>query len=187
MKDFINYFNRTSQETDKNVFPTPSFVKDSNSLSFITSYAGSTFNNGLYRLHNKTSSELGQKNANRLFPQLRRKATVFGYDWLGRQYAFHNRNKNKIFLLDVSTANYYTMNSNFTDFHNFILIEYIEASLEKETFEEYQKHNPADIPLAFNEAISYKHPLFLGGSEEISNMEKTDMDVYWSISSQFYT
>jgi hypothetical protein len=39
-------------------------------------------------------------------------------------------------------------------------------------------------PLDHNKCVGYKVPLFLGGEDEISNLDELDMEVYWSIIGQ---
>lgn len=42
------------------------------------------------------------------------------------------------------------------------------------------------VPEVFEhgECAGYKVPLFLGGADEVSNVEKVDATVYWSITQQ---
>ncbi|CAE6797130.1 hypothetical protein R75461_05007 [Paraburkholderia nemoris] len=35
-----------------------------------------------------------------------------------------------------------------------------------------------------SQCVGYKRPLFLGGADELHNLELTDLDVYWTLSSQ---
>jgi hypothetical protein len=38
--------------------------------------------------------------------------------------------------------------------------------------------------LGFNECVGYRTPLFLGGSDDVANLEISDIDVYWTIMGQ---
>jgi hypothetical protein len=36
----------------------------------------------------------------------------------------------------------------------------------------------------YDQCIGYKRPLYLGGSDDVTNLEAIDFDVYWSLSAQ---
>jgi hypothetical protein len=40
------------------------------------------------------------------------------------------------------------------------------------------------LPLKASECVGYDIPLFLGGADEVPNLTRTDMGVYWSICGQ---
>ena len=48
-----------------------------------------------------------------------------------------------------------------------------------------EKYNSDEIGL--EDCVGYKIPLFLGGNDEISNLEITDMEIYWGICGQLIT
>lgn len=39
---------------------------------------------------------------------------------------------------------------------------------------------------SYNQCIGYKIPLFLGGSDDLSNIEQIDFDVFWTIMAQLW-
>jgi hypothetical protein len=44
--------------------------------------------------------------------------------------------------------------------------------------------NKKGTSVKYGRCIGYKIPLFMGGKDDITNLEDSDMDVYWSIISQ---
>lgn len=70
----------------------------------------------------------------------------------------------------------------FPDFHDHGLIEFAEDALALEYYEDWKVTAPGDLP--FNKCAGFKVPLFLGGRDEVDNLEATDMDVYWSLMGQ---
>ena len=177
MKKFLKEY-RASDRSDPSPWLAPSKL-DKKSIQFLIDYAGTTFNNGLYRLHNRTTGKYSQENAEIAFPDLKDFILVFGFDWQGRQYSFDLGNPNQILLLDVAEGNYYSVEVNFKTFHDKILIEHKEDTLDLNAFNQWRNLNNSVI--LHNECIGYKIPLFLNGKDDLSNMEKIDLDVYWNL------
>ncbi|WP_431278627.1 T6SS immunity protein Tdi1 domain-containing protein [Leifsonia poae] len=46
------------------------------------------------------------------------------------------------------------------------------------------ERQPSISPLAFDECVGYEVPLFLGGGDEIDNLQVADMEVYWTLTGQ---
>ncbi|WP_284978680.1 T6SS immunity protein Tdi1 domain-containing protein [Arthrobacter sp. fls2-241-R2A-200] len=70
----------------------------------------------------------------------------------------------------------------FSTYHDDELVRDPEPSLLPSFFNKWRLENPAD--LAFDECVGYKVPLFLGGDDELHNLELSDMEVYWSLMGQ---
>ncbi len=67
--------------------------------------------------------------------------------------------------------------------HDEEIADYSEDSLASDFFEEwYESDDGCDIP--HDKCVGYKVPLFLNGEDNISNLELSDMDVYWNIMGQ---
>lgn len=49
---------------------------------------------------------------------------------------------------------------------------------------DWRRTNPGQGPLAFSQAIGYKVPLFLGGADEVANLEVCDREVYFDLCTQ---
>ncbi|WP_255769136.1 T6SS immunity protein Tdi1 domain-containing protein [Pseudarthrobacter sulfonivorans] len=149
-------------------------------------YGGTTFEGGLYRVHDVASSREASEAAAFAFPALKAPLLCFGFDWLGRQFALDFRRgsaeKPGVVLLEPGTGEALEVPVAFSDFHDYALFRYRDSCLFPEALEDWcAGGGPAP---EFNQCIGYKTPLFLGGSDDESNLELTDIDVYWSIMGQ---
>lgn len=181
MKTFLNNFTPTSVEDVNSWDEIKSMHNNDEFNKFITSYAGTTFNNGVYRIHNSISGPAAQANMEAMFPEYKNKFLLFGFSWLGKQYARSTTNPSWIYLFDILENEVYSAEGTINFFHDTIVCE--ADILEEQTFKEWLVlHNRTSI--GFSQCVEYEHPLFLGGKDEISNQSLTDMDVYLSITSQ---
>lgn len=55
--------------------------------SLATLFARRSFKDGLYRVHDADSGPAAQQLIAEAFPEFAARATPFGFDWLGRQFA----------------------------------------------------------------------------------------------------
>jgi hypothetical protein len=67
-------------------------------------------------------------------------------------------------------------------FHEGEMIEDPDAVLASGFYEKWLKAGGSAPP--FDQCIGYKKPLFLGGADDLGNLELSNLDVYWSVSSQ---
>ena len=67
-------------------------------------------------------------------------------------------------------------------FHNEELVDYRDAALASDFFKKWIESR-GERP-EYGQCVSYKRPLFLGGNDEISNLEIGNVDVYWHIMGQ---
>lgn len=148
-----------------------------------SSFAGATFDNGLYRIHCQSSSRVWNNLILESFPKLEEQFDCFGYDWCGRQYAV-NKSNDKLYMFDCAAFEYMVLDSDLIKFHNIILTENKFDTLLEDEFEEWLNVNSK--PLNFTECVGFKIPLFLGGNEDISNLELCDMKFYWELTTQLY-
>ncbi len=149
---------------------------------FLRVYSGYSFKKGLYRIHNINDIGKWTKIVEESFPRYKGLITVFGYDWLGRQFAQNNQS-GKILLFEPGTGEVLNTEADFIAFHDEEIAEYSDASLASDFFDEwYESENGCDIP--HNKCVGYKVPLFLNGEDDLSNLEISDMEVYWGIIGQ---
>ncbi len=59
--------------------------------------------------------------------------------------------------------------------------EHSDAALALTFFEEARA---AGLLVSFDQCAGYRIPLFLGGKDEVENLEVIDLDVYWTIHGQ---
>ena len=63
----------------------------------------------------------------------------------------------------------------FLDFHNSELVDQRAAVVASTFFNEWLAANPDALPLGPDRCVGYRVPLFLGGRDELANLEETDL------------
>lgn len=153
--------------------------------------AGCSFDRGIYRLHSRLSGEVGQRCADEAFPELEGRLSVFGLDWLGRQFALDfartDNGEPLVMMLEPGTGEALEIPVTFVQFHEQELVSFSEEALARSFFDQWLASRPASPTLALSECVGYRVPLFLGGRDEIDNLEVVDFDVYWTVSGQLRT
>lgn len=154
--------------------------------TLMSSHGGSTFNNGIYRLHTLQDILKWTQIIEEEFVNYKGKAICFGYDWLGRHFALDKAKTEQdqmlILLFEPGAGEVMQIPTNFTNFHNQELTEHQNEALASEFYSEWV--NDGGEKPSHSECIGYKVPLFLSGSDTIENLELSDMEVYWSICGQ---
>jgi hypothetical protein len=154
----------------------------------MASYAGASFENGLYRLHSSATGPAGQQGVEVAFPEYARRLVVFAFDWLGRQFALDlgrlEGGEALVTMLEPGTGEALEIPADFLAFHEQELIDYRDAALASDFFASWAAANPEAVPLDVSRCVGYRVPLFLGGRDSIDNLEVTDFDVYWTVAGQ---
>lgn len=154
----------------------------------MTSAAGCSFDNGLYRLHSAVTGLAGQEDADAAFPEYSGRLAVFGFDWLGRQFALDSgrveNGEPLVMMLEPGTGEALEIPVGFVWFHDEEIVDYRNEALASEFFASWATANPDAVPLGASECVGYRVPLFLGGRDTVDNLEVTDFDVYWTITGQ---
>lgn len=151
-------------------------------------FAGCSFENGLYRLHDASSGPRALAWIAESFPEFAHRACPFGYDWLGRQFAIDTgrvvAGQALVLLLEPGTGDVLEIPLALDAFHNQELVEYKDAAVASGFFAAWSKDHESALPLASNNCVGYRVPLFLGGLDTVENLEVIDLDVYWTICGQ---
>jgi len=189
LSDFSRHYNCTDIEKSRySEFAEVGEVALNRSVqmqSLINQYAGATFDHGLFRIHNQGSFYRWTKLAFEYFKKFDGFALVFGFDWMGRQFALNEpENSNVILMLDPATAEAFELEASLEEFFNTDLVEGKEDFLEATKFQTINKRAKTDLP--FDHCVGFIKPLFLGGKDEILNLEDSDMEVYWELNRQIY-
>lgn len=148
-------------------------------------FGGGSFNGGIYRIVSTRMAVNLNDVVARTFPQFGGKINCFGVDWLGRLFA---QDKNRlvdglpgVVMFEPGTREVLRIPCNIVSFHENELIEYREEALaEKFYFRWIEAGGRAP---AITQCVGYKQPLFLGGVDELENLELSDLDVYWEVAS----
>ena len=160
--------------------------EDSDIDELINRFGGSSFNLGAYRVLKGHQIRKWNGTTADAFPQFRERVTCFGYDWLGRFFALdshrHERDRRAVIMLEPGTGEALEIPANLQSFHDEELINYADAALAIE-FHGQWLASGGQAP-GLGQCVGYKVPLFLGGKDDISNVELTDLDVYWTICGQ---
>jgi hypothetical protein len=151
----------------------------------IDQFGGATLDKGLFRIHNRGSFYYWTKLGFDYFKKYRGASYVFGFDWVGRHFAVTNKaNKNIILMLDPATAEVFELEASIEDFFNIDLVEGKNDLLEEKRFQQLRKGISDD--LAFDHCLGFIKPLFVGGKDENSNLDDSDMEIYWELNYQVY-
>ncbi|MBT2516867.1 DUF1851 domain-containing protein [Streptomyces sp. ISL-90] len=82
-------------------------------------------------------------------------------------------------MFEPGTAQALEIPATFSTFFDEELVEYADAALSSNFFSQWLEAG-GSAP-SFNECVGYRTPLFLGGADTISNLEITEVDVYWHL------
>lgn len=163
----------------------PSLLEASGYVFFALAFAGRTFGDGLYRVHDSVSGALALEWVQTAFPDLSRRVVPFGFDWLGTQLAIDlGRRVNgqpQIMMLEPGTGEALEIPASFVQFHEETIPHTPDAALARDFFSQWLSTQSTKLPLAFEECVGYRIPLFLGGVDTVENLERQDIEVYWTI------
>jgi hypothetical protein len=155
-------------------------------LDFFSRFAGTSFNNGLYRV--LASSDVRRWNATveDAYPAFKGAITPFGIDWLGRIFALDSRRRVKgrpaVTIFEPGTGQALEVPCDIETFHDEELVDYKDAALAESFFNAWIRRGGSGP--SYSQCVGYQRPLFLGGVDTVENLELIDLDVYWTISAQ---
>jgi len=152
----------------------------------ISLYGGRTFEHGLYRILRADQLAEAREAMELVFPEFRGRIEPFGFDWLGRHFALDRgrvaNGSAQVLMLEVGAGEAMQIPASVADFHNVELVEYADDALSVPFWQRWHEGHPLD--LAHSECVGYKVPLFLGGPDELPNLELIDLSVYVEICGQ---
>ena len=138
---------------------------------------------GAYRLYRQEDVEQRTALAESAFPAFASRITCFGADWLGRQFATDrgriDNGEPLVLMLEPGTGEALQIPANYAAFHERELLEYPDAVAAYPFFRKWLSTG-GSAP-TYDRCIGYRTPLFLGGADEVHNLEVTDFDVYWTL------
>lgn len=145
-------------------------------------FAGSTFGDGVYRLFEPGEIQRWTDAAVEVFPDLRGRIVCFGMSWLGYQYALDvERNEDGqplTLMLDPGAAEAVEIPATFVGFHEEVLLEYADAILGADLFEQWRAEGHA--PPEAGQCAGFRVPIFQGGEESVANLELAAAEHYWA-------
>lgn len=137
-----------------------------------------------YRIFNIEMAESFTKIVESFFLEYSGRIEVFGWVWNGLLLAEDKNNREQVLLFEPESAQVFEIPGNLEYFHNIQIIKNRWPLLREHLYKEWIGKNRS-IP-NIRECIGYKKPLFLGGMDEVSNLELIDMEVYWSVTWQLW-
>lgn len=153
---------------------------------FFAAFGGASFRDGLYRIIAPAELDEWNDRVCLAFPEFEGRITCFGFDWLGSTFAIDSARiesgQKGVVMFEPGTGEALEIPANLITFHDAGLRDFGEAALAISFYEKWRSSGGA-AP-AFGQCIGYKKPLFLGGSDEVENLEPSDLDVYWHITGQ---
>lgn len=112
---------------------------------------------------------------------------VVAYDWMGRLYALDRKRSRGGEMLSArfepGAAELLVNDCTFAELIGTELVEFANDILSTEFFSKWRAAGGA-APSP-TQCVGYKTPLFLGGADELDNLELADLDVYLSVCGQF--
>lgn len=156
-------------------------------IEFLVKFEGSTFSGGIYRVHKLDEIKKWDEIVTGAYPEFKDRIHCFGYDWLGRQFAIDKKrmknDKPLVLMFEPGTADVLEIPCDFENFHEFEIIEYHDACLASSLYQQWRSE-VGNKDIERSKCAGYKVPLFLGGTDNVSNLELNDIDVYWTICSE---
>jgi hypothetical protein len=154
--------------------------------AFFEEFGGASFKGGLYRIIHPSDAGSWRERIALAFPDFAQRSTCFGYDWLGRAFALDSvrsdDGKPAVLLLEPGMDEVLEVPANLATFHNKILLEEHDAALASSFYEVWIASG--GVAPTYDQCVGYKKPCFLGGVDDIENLELGDLDVYWHIMGQ---
>lgn len=147
--------------------------------------SGTTLDDGFYRFHTRSSARESDNACDELIAGFKGRFRCFAYDWLGREVAVDARTvgfNGQVIVVDPGGGEYLDPSTRLLDWHDAVASD--ADPLAYSFYREWREANPHAGPLGSEEAIGYKVPLFLGGADDVSNLEVTDRKVYFEICTQ---
>ncbi|WP_443478075.1 T6SS immunity protein Tdi1 domain-containing protein [Novosphingobium aerophilum] len=141
---------------------------------------------GAYRLHRQEDVARFTALAIEAFPDFTDRIECFGADWLGRQFATDERRivdgAPQVLMLEPGTGEVLEIPVNRAVFHDDELANEPDAAAAYSFFQQWLE--AGGTRPNYDQCIGYKLPLYLGGTDDVSNLSLIDFSVYWTLSAQ---
>jgi hypothetical protein len=146
---------------------------------------GVSIRRGLYRVHTRESSYKWSQLFKEYFYDLQGVICPFGFDWLGRHYCLSSIKAGLIYMFDPSTLQRFNLELTLDHFHNVDLVDKRDDVVSENAYSSFRNELSIQM-ISFENCLATKVPLFLGGVDEPSNYQVSNMEVYWDFQFQVY-
>jgi hypothetical protein len=145
-------------------------------------FAGATFGDGMYRLYEPSEIVKWTTVATDVFPDLNGRIVCFGMNWLGYQFALDVQRDEEgeplVMMLDPGSGEAVEIPATFVGFHEQIVMDHTDAILGSDLFEEWRAEGHQ--PPGAGWCAGCRVQIFLGGADDVSNLELMEAEDYWS-------
>jgi type VI secretion system (T6SS) immunity protein Tdi1 len=183
---FSKHFQRDLDSSNDSEFTRRVDANEPQLRELFQRFAGVSFNNGLYRVMTAGTQELAHQFVSCAFPGFAAAVACFGFDWLGRIFAMDLRKQKGtapiVFMFEPGTSEALEIPCDVVSFHDVELLDQQEAALAANFHQEWIASGAATPTQS--QCVGYKRPLFLGGKDNLGNLELLDLDVYWTLMAQ---
>ncbi len=174
LKNFFNYFDKRDT-----VLYSGDLYED-----FINQLGGKCFGKGIFTVFLRSDIDKWEQIVSEAYQDFKGYFKILAYDWLGRCFAVDLRKETfeNILMFDIGANDVLEIPCSLLNFLNEEIPFYSEECLAESFFKEWMLGYQQE--LSYGKCAGYKIPLFLGGEDDVSNIEECDMEVYWGVLSQ---
>jgi T6SS immunity protein Tdi1, C-terminal len=188
LRRFLRHYRVTHDAGQAEIPPLVQKVVDRDSVSCMHALNGKTFNHGIYRVYRADEIEARTDSILRLFTPLKGRICAFAADWLGRQFVIDFTEqvggKPTIVCLEPGVPDSFCTDLPVLAFHNEALVDKADAALAMSFHRQWRKQHSED--LSPTQCVGYRIPLFLGGKDDVDNLEVIDMSLYVELCAQLW-
>lgn len=154
---------------------------DSSPDSWIAAVGGRSFGGGMYRVHTPESGVVADSWVASAFPAYEGRVACYGYDWLGRQFAIDTQRgaAEGSFMVEIGFAEVLWNPVSFDQMHGRDMADIANEIFAGDFLASWRKAG-GKVP-GLSECVGYRKPPFLGGADELDNLQLTDLETYWTI------
>jgi hypothetical protein len=164
---------------------TSSVVADPQLGDVFNALGGVNVDDGLYRVYSARRAMAATAMAQTAMPALQGRIECFGADWLGRHFALdrarRDNGENLVLMLEPGTGEALEIPASVRSFHDTELVDYAEEALAVAFYTAWRESSGDLEPLDDRSCVGYSTPLFLGGTDDVTNLVRSDMEVYWHV------
>lgn len=160
-------------------------LADPQLVDVFNALGGVTVEGGLYRIYSPQAALAATAMVEDAMPELRGRIDCFGADWLGCLFALDKArvdgDENLVLILEPGTGDVLDVPVSVRSFHDTELVEFAEAALAVSFYRAWRESSGDTDPLDEQTCVGYSTPLFLGGADDVTNLTRSDMAVYWHL------
>lgn len=153
--------------------------------SIFDELGGHSIEKGLFRVHTPDSSLVWSRKVGEFFTEFAGKIQIFGFDWLGRQYATLNEPDDRVYLFDPSLGEVLPIPSTPRDIFNVELVDYKKETFAPELFQALAHLYAPELDM--DKCLGFDKPLLEGGDGELTNYKVADVSAYWEKHQSLFT